>query len=180
MAKKPLLNQNASLPPTLVLSTFLLEQKRTFVTSKLKEYGLVRKEYFDKSLGHKKSDFKLKKLFGRRYRLATATLTDLEINELFDTIQTLIVLKEDKTKLIQQNPSINENNSIKSVKPGFSFFNFIILLTSLGALGGGGYVAYTTYETNLEYAITIGAIAVSYGLLSLLIINLYRLIKRLR
>lgn len=179
MAKKPLLNQNASLPPTLVLSTFLLEQKRTFVTSKLIEYGLVRKEYFDKSLGHKKNDFKLKKLFGRRYRLATATLTDVEINELFDTIQTLIVLKEDTAKPLQNNPLGDEKNTIKT-KPGFSFLNFIIFLTSLGALGGGGYVAYTTYETNLEYAITIGAIALSYALLSLSIINVYRLIKRLR
>jgi hypothetical protein len=180
MAKKPLLNQNASLPPTLVLSTFLLEQKRTFVASKLKEYGLVRKEYFDKSLGHNKNDFKLKKLFGKRYRLVTATLTDLEIHELFDTIQTLIVLKEDKTTLIQKTPSTNDTNSIHSNKPGFSLFNFIILLTTLSALGGAGYVAFTSYEANPEYAITIGAIAVSYGLLSLLIINLYRLIKRLR
>jgi hypothetical protein len=48
MAKKNLLTANASLPPTLVLSTFLLEQKRAYVSAKLKDFGLVRKEYFDK------------------------------------------------------------------------------------------------------------------------------------
>jgi hypothetical protein len=180
MAKKPVINQNASLPPTLVLSTFLLEQKRIFVTSKLKEFGLVRKEYFDKSLGHKKKDFNLKKLFGRRYRLATATLTDVEIQELFETIQTLIVLKEDKSKPMNQTANTEEKTNYDNKKPGFSFFNFLIFLTSLAALGGGGFVAYTNYEANLEYAITIGTIAVSYTLLSLLIINVYRLIKRLR
>ena len=54
MAKKNLLTANASLPPTLVLSTFLLEQKRAYVSAKLKDFGLVRKEYFDKKRKEKR------------------------------------------------------------------------------------------------------------------------------
>jgi hypothetical protein len=59
MAKKVINNLNANLPPLVVLGSFLSEKKKDFVTTKLNEFGLVRKEYFDRKLGHQKKDFKL-------------------------------------------------------------------------------------------------------------------------
>jgi hypothetical protein len=94
MAKKKLKNPNADLPPLLVLSTFLAEKKRSFVTTKLKEFGLVRQEYFNRKLGHKKADFPMKKFLGQRYRFVTAPMTDDEVNQLFSIIQTLISLQK--------------------------------------------------------------------------------------
>jgi hypothetical protein len=178
MAKKTPLNQNASLPPILVLSTFLLEQKREFVHKKLKEFGLVRKEYFDKKLGHKKRDFQLKKLFGKRYRLATAPLNDAEVVELYETIQTLITLKGEKTTDFKNlNDLESPAHSLKSTS-GFSLINLFLLITSLGGLGGAGYYGFTIYETNLEFAVTLGALAVIYFFLSLGLIRINQLIKR--
>jgi hypothetical protein len=98
MAKKKINNPNADLPPLLVLSTFLAEKKREFVTEKLKEFGLVRQEFFNRKLGHKKSDFPLKKFLGKRYRYTTAPMTDEEVNQLFTIIQTLASLQKHPKK----------------------------------------------------------------------------------
>jgi hypothetical protein len=98
MAKKKLTNPNADLPPLLVLSTFLAEKKREFVTEKLKEFGLVRQEFFNRKLGHKKSDFPFKKFLGKRYRYVTAPMTDEEVNQLFTIIQTLTSLQKHTKK----------------------------------------------------------------------------------
>lgn len=98
MAKKKLTNSNADLPPLLVLSTFLAEKKREFVTEKLKEFGLVRQEFFNRKLGHKKADFPFKKFLGKRYRYVTAPMTDEEVNQLFTIIQTLTSLQKQTKK----------------------------------------------------------------------------------
>ena len=178
MAKKKPLNQNASLPPTLVLSTFLLEQKRDFVVKKLNEFGLVRKEYFDKKLGHKKRDFKLKKFLGKRYRLTTAPLNDAEIVELFDTIQTLVALKGEKSNEFQAQTFLETDVKSNKRNSGFSLINLFLFLTSIGGVAGAGYYGFTIYETNLEYAVTLGALAVIYFFLSLGLIRINQLIRR--
>ncbi len=98
MAKKKLTNPNADLPPLLVLSTFLAEKKREFVTEKLKEFGLVRQEFFNRKLGHKKADFPFKKFLGKRYRYVTAPMTEEEVNQLFAIIQTLTSLQKQTKK----------------------------------------------------------------------------------
>jgi hypothetical protein len=98
MAKKKLTNPNADLPPLLVLSTFLAEKKREFVTEKLKEFGLVRQEFFNRKLGHKKADFPFKKFLGKRYRYVTAPMTEEEVNQLFNIIQTLTSLQKQTKK----------------------------------------------------------------------------------
>jgi hypothetical protein len=99
MAKKKLTNPNADLPPLLVLSTFLAEKKREFVTEKLKEFGLVRQEFFNRKLGHKKADFPFKKFLGKRYRYVTAPMTEEEVNQLFAIIQTLTSLQKQTKKI---------------------------------------------------------------------------------
>ena len=99
MAKKKLTNPNADLPPLLVLSTFLAEKKREFVTEKLKEFGLVRREFFNRKLGHKKADFPFKKFLGKRYRYVTAPMTEEEVNQLFAIIQTLTSLQKQTKKI---------------------------------------------------------------------------------
>ena len=98
MAKKKLTNPNADLPPLLVLSTFLAEKKREFVTEKLKVFGLVRQEFFNRKLGHKKADFPFKKFLGKRYRYVTAPMTEEEVNQLFNIIQTLTSLQKQTKK----------------------------------------------------------------------------------
>ena len=92
MKKTNLQDTNANLPPLMVLGSFLSEKKREFVSSKLQEFGLVRKEIFNKKLGHKKKDFPLKKFFGKRYRFVPAPMTDAEVDQLFDMIQTLLAI----------------------------------------------------------------------------------------
>lgn len=98
MAKKKITNPNADLPPLLVLSSFLSEKKREYVTEKLKEFGLVRQEFFNRKLGHKKVDFPFKKFLGKRYRYVTAPMTDEEVNQLFTIIQTLASLQKQPKK----------------------------------------------------------------------------------
>lgn len=92
MKKTNLQDTNANLPPLMVLGSFLSEKKREFVSSKLQEFGLVRKEIFNKKLGHKKKDFPLKKFFGKRYRFVPAPMTDAEVDQLFEMIQTLLAI----------------------------------------------------------------------------------------
>ena len=92
MKKTKLQDTNANLPPLMVLGSFLSEKKREFVSSKLQEFGLVRKEVFNKKLGHKKKDFPLKKFLGKRYRYVPAPMTDAEVDQLFQMIQTLIAI----------------------------------------------------------------------------------------
>ncbi len=110
MKKKNLQDTNANLPPLMVLGSFLSEKKREFVSSKLQEFGLVRKEVFNRKLGHKKKDFPLKKFFGKRYRFIPAPMTDAEVDQLFDMIQTLLAITPKK------NNNNDEGNVIKKKK----------------------------------------------------------------
>ncbi len=183
MAKKNLLTANASLPPTLVLSTFLLEQKRAYVSAKLKDFGLIRKEYFDKKLGHKKKDFPLKKFLGRRYRMTTASLSDQEVDELFITIQTLVTLKaasNKKDQLPTTGPTFEQIKEPKR-KPKATLLGLLLTLLGFLALGGGGYVAYTVYTAQgvlfLELAAIIGA---SSFFFAFVMFSLARILRFLR
>ncbi len=110
MKKKNLQDTNANLPPLMVLGSFLSEKKREFVSGKLQEFGLVRKEVFNRKLGHKKKDFPLKKFFGKRYRFIPAPMTDAEVDQLFDMIQTLLAITPKK------NNNNDEGNVIKKKK----------------------------------------------------------------
>ncbi len=110
MKKKNLQDTNANLPPLMVLGSFLSEKKREFVSSKLQEFGLVRKEVFNRKLGHKKKDFPLKKFFGKRYRFIPAPMTDAEVDQLFDMIQTLLAITPKK------NNTNDDGNVIKKKK----------------------------------------------------------------
>jgi hypothetical protein len=110
MKKKNLQDTNANLPPLMVLGSFLSEKKREFVSSKLQEFGLVRKEVFNRKLGHKKKDFPLKKFLGKRYRFIPAPMTDAEVDQLFDMIQTLLAITPKK------NNNNDEGNVIKKKK----------------------------------------------------------------
>ena len=110
MKKKNLQDTNANLPPLMVLGSFLSEKKREFVSSKLQEFGLVRKEVFNRKLGHKKKDFPLKKFLGKRYRFIPAPMTDAEVDQLFDMIQTLLTITPKK------NNNNDEGNVIKKKK----------------------------------------------------------------
>jgi DNA-binding transcriptional regulator GbsR (MarR family) len=112
MKKTNLQDTNANLPPLMVLGSFLSEKKREFVSSKLQEFGLVRKEIFNKKLGHKKKDFPLKKFFGKRYRFVPAPMTDAEVDQLFEMIQTLLAITP---KATTSNGAGNVNGKNKKI-----------------------------------------------------------------
>lgn len=143
--KQPVIqNDNANLPPLLVLSTFLKEKKRTFVLEKLKEFGLVRKEWFDKSLGHQKKDFPYKPFLGRRYRWSTAPVTDAEVDQLFSMIQTLMQTVPQKNK-VESNSKGQVLSKGTNKKKRISFLALFLITLALTILGGGGFAAFQIF-----------------------------------
>jgi hypothetical protein len=183
MAKKNLLTENASLPPTLVLSTFLLEQKRAYVIAKLKDFGLVKKEFYDKKIGHKKKDFPFKKFLGRRYRVVTAALSNEDVDELFNTIQVLVTLKtnDNKNDLIGSNGGTSETNKQPKRKPKVTLLGLFLTFLGFVALAGGGYIAYTVYVAEgvlfLELAAIIAASSIFFALVMFSLAKILRFLR---
>jgi hypothetical protein len=191
MAKKELTpSANAELPPTLVIGSFLKEQKRDYVTKKLIEFGLVRKEYFDKKLKHQRKDFPFKKFFGRRYRFITAPLTDDEVESLFEMIRSLITIKtKDQTSaLFEKLSSVTNGKETQVVHPIAlkpSFISMLLFVFGLVAFGGGGYLAYTLFiqeslDLRLEFTILVGTASVFIALIFFALARILRIVKSLR
>lgn len=187
MANLPKFNPNANLPPLVVLGTFLTEKKREFVASKLFDFGLVRKEFYDPKQGHKKKDFKLKKFLGKRYRYVPAPMTDAEVEQLFTLIQTLISITP-KPNQPQANESqlasTTSQTTSKKKRLPLSFLGLLLGLFALAGLGGGGYAAYLVYTANgtlaLELAIVIGATSLFFALVLLVLARILRIVRHLR
>jgi hypothetical protein len=180
---------NAELPPTLVIGSFLKEQKRDYVSKKLIEFGLVRKEYFNRKQGHTRKDYPFKKFFGKRYRFITAPLTDDEVESLFDMIRALITIKtKDQTNALFEKLSAVSAKEAPVVNPLTlkpSFISMLLFVFGLVAFAGGGYLAYTlfTQETlalRLEWTIIVGATAMFIALIFFALARILRILKSLR
>lgn len=186
MAKKVIQNSNANLPPLVVLESFLNEKKKEFVTNKLHEFGLVRKEVFDRKLGHKKKDFKLKKFLGKRYRFVPAPMTDTEVEQIFTMIQTLLsITPKSGANISDGQPLVDEKkiNSKKEKLP-ISLLGLILVLVGLAGLGGGGYVSYLVFTNDgalaLELASIIAASSVFFSLILIVLARILRIVRSLR
>jgi hypothetical protein len=147
MAKKITNHPNANLPPLMVLTSFLNEKKREFVTNKLKEFGLVRQEFFDRKAGHKKKDFPFKRFLGKRYRFVTAPMTDQEVDQLFLLVQTLISITpkaSSQANLLETKQGLGQGAQPITKKPSrkFSLLALLLNLFALITLAIGGYSAY--------------------------------------
>jgi hypothetical protein len=186
MAKSIVKNPNANLPPLVVLGSFLTEKKREFVSKKLFEFGLVRKEYFDRKLGHQKKDFKLKKFLGKRYRYTPAPMTEAEVDQLFTLIQTLMSMSPKSN----QEPA-NKLDSKSSDKPlhkttslPFSFLGMILFIIGLAGLGGGGFAAYLVYMNAgplaLELSVVIAASSLFFALSLITLARILRIVQALK
>ena len=182
MAKKVTQNPNANLPPLVVLESFLNEKKKEFVVSKLHEFGLVRKEVFDSKLGHKKNDFKLKNFLGKRYRYIPAPMTDVEVEQIFVLIQTLLsITPKSNSSLSEGNQLTDLNKSRKQEALPFSPLGIILVLVSLAGLGGGGYGSYLVFTNDGELALAFAAIIAASSLFfSLTLIVLARILRIVR
>lgn len=178
-------NANANLPPLVVLGSFLGEKKREFVSQKLFDFGLVRKEYFDLKLGHKKKDFKLKKFLGKRYRYIPAPMTDAEVEQLFQLIQTLLSMtpKSNQEPLLANPAPTQTKTKNKSPLP-VSLLGVLLFLFAFAGLGGGGYAAYLVYTNAgplaLELAAVIGATSLFFFLTLLVLARILRFLRALR
>lgn len=186
MAKKFKLNPNANLPPLIVLGSFLTEKKREFVSQKLFDFGLVRKEYFDRKLGHKKKDFKFKKFLGKRYRYIPAPMTDSEVDQLFVLIQTLLTMTP---KANQEHPNLSQfaqskNQQQKSPVLPPTFLGITLWIFALVGLGAGGYAAFLVYTNAgtlaLELAAVIGATSLFFFLVLLVLAQILKFLRALR
>lgn len=187
MAKKVINNLNANLPPLVVLGSFLSEKKKDFVTTKLKEFGLVRKEYFDRKLGHQKKDFKLKKFLGKRYRFVAAPMTDAEVDQIFDLIQTLLSITPKANNNGSTTNQLDVSSSplpTKKTKLPISLLGFLLVILGLGGLGGGGYAAYLVFtndgELALEIASVIAATSLFFSLTLIVLARILRIVRSLR
>jgi hypothetical protein len=186
MAKKVIQNPNANLPPLVVLESFLNEKKKEFVTNKLHEFGLVRKEVFDRKLGHQKKDFKLKKFLGKRYRFVPAPMTDTEVEQIFTLIQTLLSITPKATSnLSDGKPDTEDKKTIsKKQKLPISLLGLLLVLVALAGLGGGGYAAYLVFTNDgalaLELAAIIAASGVFFSLTLLVLARILRIVRSLR
>jgi hypothetical protein len=183
MAKKLIQNPNANLPPLVVLESFLTEKKKEFVTNKLHEFGLVRKEVFDRKLGHKKKDFKLKKFLRKRYRLVPAPMTDTEADQIFTLIQTLLSITPGETSNLSEGKQVIDNKKTFTKKPKLpiNLLGFLLVLVGLAGFGGGGYAAYVVFNNAGELALEFAAIIAGASLIfSLTLIVLARILSILR
>jgi hypothetical protein len=182
MAKKVTQNPNANLPPLVVLESFLNEKKKDFVVGKLHEFGLVRKEVFDKKLGHKKKDFKLKKFLGKRYRFIPAPMTDVEVEQIFTLIQTLLsITPRAEAQSMEVNQPAIPNKANKNQKFPISPLGFILVFLALAGLGGGGYASYLVFINDGNLALAFAAIiAVSSLFFFLILIALARILGIVR
>lgn len=186
MGKKIIQNPNAGLPPLVVLESYLNAKKKEFVVSKLRAFGLVRQEFFDRKLGHKKKDFKLKKFLGKRYRLVPAPMTEAEFEHIFTLIQNLLALTP------KSNANVSENNQALDDKRGlskkqtlpFSLLSSFLLLVGLAGLGGGGYASYLVFTNNgllaLEFAAIIAASSLFFSLILIVLARILRIVTALR
>lgn len=190
MAKKTILNPNADLPPLMVLASFLNEKKREFVTTKLKEFGLVRQEFFNKKLGHKKKDFPFKKFLGKRYRFVTAPMTDPEVDQLFQLVQTLISItpksQGGESQLTNLNAKLTKEEP-KKIKRRFSLVAFLLGILGFVSLGVGGYTLYLevieSLSTNLpllELVLSIGQSMVTWLVPAFILFALAVLLKEVK
>jgi hypothetical protein len=190
MAKKIFLNPNADLPPLMVLASFLNEKKREFVTTKLKEFGLVRQEFFNKKLGHKKKDFPFKKFLGKRYRYVTAPMTDPEVDQLFQLVQTLISItpksQGGESQLTNLSAKVSKEEP-KKIKKRFSLIAFLIGLLGLVSLGVGGFSLYSevmeALSSNLpvlDLALSIGQSTITWVVPSFILFALAILLKEIK
>jgi hypothetical protein len=181
MAKKVIQNPNANLPPLVVLESFLNEKKKDFVVNKLHEFGLVRKEVFNRKLGHKKKDFKLKKFFGKRYRLIPAPMTEHEVEQIFTVIQTLLSITP---KTNAQSSEASQTGTLKTntenEKLPISPLGMALVLVAFAGLGGG-YASYLVFTNDGELALTFAAIIAASSLFfSLTLIVLARILRIVR
>jgi len=188
MAKLALQNPNANLPPLVVLGSFLSEKKREFVSKKLFEFGLVRKEFFDPKLGHHKKDFKLKKFLGKRYRYTPAPMTDAEVDQLFSLIETLMSLtpkpNQDQANQLDGLKLEKGKHPLNRSRTTFSLLGIILVFVGLAGLGGGGYAAYLVYVNAaplaLELAAVIGASSVFFALSLITLARILRIVRTIK
>ena len=186
MAKKVIQNPNANLPPLVVLESFLNEKKKEFVTNKLHEFGLVRQEFFDHKLGHKKKDFKFKKFLGRRYRFVPAPMTDAEVEQIFTLIQTLLSITPKTVSNLSETTQTLDEKKSKHKKQSLpvSPLGTLLVLVGVAALGGGGYGAYLVFTNDgvlaLELASIIAASSVFFSLTLIVLARILRIVRSLR
>jgi uncharacterized protein YjgD (DUF1641 family) len=186
MAKKVIENPNANLPPLVVLESFLNEKKKEFVTNKLHEFGLVRKEVFDRKLGHQKKDFKLKKFLGKRYRFVSAPMTEAEIEQIFTLIQTLLSITPKATSNLSNGKSFVDDKKTNGEKENLpiSLLGLLLILVGLAGLGGGGYAAYLVFTNGgalaLELAAIIAASGVFFSLTLIVLARILQIVSSLR
>ncbi len=186
MAKQPVKNPNANLPPLVVLGSFLTEKKRDIVGKKLFEFGLVRKEFYDRKLGHHKKDFKLKKFLGKRYRYTPAPMTDGEVDQIFTLIQTLMSMapKTNQDTSTKLDPKSIEKPLVKTPGLPISLLGILLVLVGLAGLGGGGYAAYLVYNNAgplaLELAAVIAASSLFFALALITLARILRIVRALK
>ncbi|MEY3431222.1 MAG: hypothetical protein RIS53_120 [Bacillota bacterium] len=186
MAQSPVKNPNANLPPLVVLGSFLTEKKREFVSKKLFEFGLVRKEYFDRKLGHQKKDFKFKKFFGKRYRYTPAPMTETEVDQLFTLIQTLMSMspKSNPETTSKLNSQSFEKPLQKSTSLPISLLGIFLVILGLAGLGGGGFAAYLVYSNAgplaLELAAVIAGSSLFFALTLMTLARILRIVRALK
>jgi hypothetical protein len=180
MAKPIQINPNADLPPLMVLSPYLKEKKREFVTKKLHDFGLVRKEIFNRKLGHKRKDFPLKKFFGKRYRYVTAPMTDEEVDQLLNTIQSLMNLTPKPEASQTQTDRKLLNPSVPPVKSN-SLLSMLLVLLSFVSLGGGFFAAYQVYMSSIALALELAIVLASGSfLIAIMFLALAQILKLLK
>lgn len=190
MAKKTITNPNADLPPLMVLSSFLNEKKREYVSNKLKDFGLVRKEYFNRKLGHQKKDFPLKKFLGKRYRYVTAAMSDAEVEQLFGIVKTLLEItpkpRQNQDAFTSQDSSRKKQESNEE-KASFSFLSFILNLLALVNLGVGGYSLYQLYNVTMtlnlspiDFTIAIAEGVILYLVPAIILFALAQIIRKIK
>lgn len=185
MAKQKPIPNNAALPPTLVIASFVTEKKRSFVDAKLKQFGLVRKEYYSRKSGHNKADFKLKKFLGRRYRYATAPMTDDEVQVLFDQFMDLQkIISPSSTSSPLSTAETPKTGSSTPTKPPLKsgFLRFLLTVLGLAGFGGGGYGAYlvfsSTIDLSLELAIIIAAASLLFAFTFFALARILKVLSR--
>jgi hypothetical protein len=180
MKKKFIRNPNADLPPLVVLESYLNQKKREFVVNKLRAFGLVRKEYYDRKLGHKKKDFKLRKFFGKRYRLEPAPMTDPEFEQVFTLIQNLLSITPKST----DNDSKTNQALDKKKTPLINLLSSFLVFVGLAGLGGGGFAAYLVFANNgvmaLEFAAIIAASSLFFSLTLIVLARILSIVTALR
>jgi hypothetical protein len=180
MAKPVHINPNADLPPLMVLSPYLKEKKREFVTQKLHDFGLVRKEIFNRKLGHQRKDFPFKPWFKKRYRYVTAPMTDEEVDQLASTIQSLMSftpkVESSQTQVIPPQ-SLGDAVSKKS----FSILSLGLILFSLISLGGGFFLAYQIYLSSFSLAFELASLIAAGSLfVAIMFVALAEILKLIK